>query len=190
MPYPEPTLKELSHCLGVVLYSSISFCGLGGAYFWPYLWRVYFLKRYNTVINLCSLAQNKAHPKACTNDWMLHNRYIQYSSVYLSSRFYFAYLCYSYLNFTAPQCWPTGQFWLVLYNQHNFYRFWENKVIGQVSLSLFFYCNHLSSRDSATDQNRPNYRIGSNRTGGMCIFAIADFSQLKESVLIHIMVQF
>ena len=62
MPYPEPTLKELSLCLGVVLYSSISFCWLGGAYFWPYLWRVYFLKRYNTVINLYSLAQNKAHP--------------------------------------------------------------------------------------------------------------------------------
>ena len=140
MPYSEPTLKELSPCLGAVLYSSISFCWLAGAYFWPFLWRVYFLKRYNTVINLCSLAQNKAH---------LYKRHVQMigccttgiSNIQVCISLtdcILLYLCNSYLNFTAPQCWLTGQFWLVLYNQHNFCRFWENIVIGQFSLSLFF----------------------------------------------------
>ena len=45
----------------IVRFSSISFRLLGGAYFWPYLRGVYFLKRYNGVIILCSLAKNKAH---------------------------------------------------------------------------------------------------------------------------------
>ena len=41
---------------------------------------------------LTGAEQSSPVQKACTNDRMLHNRYIQYSSVYLSSRLYFAYV--------------------------------------------------------------------------------------------------
>ena len=69
-PYCQPMLdntifrlKQLSKLK--YLMSGNDFCiqhdFISLTYFWPYLRRVYFLQRYNTVIILCLLAQNKAH---------------------------------------------------------------------------------------------------------------------------------
>ena len=93
--------------------SSISFHWLGNAYFWLYLWRVYFLKRYNGVIILCSLVSNKAHlyKRLARDDQMSHNRYIWYtcatlwSTVPVLSRF-LDFLISWFFHF-APSVWQS-----------------------------------------------------------------------------------
>ena len=85
---------------------------------------------------------------------------------------------------TVRQCWPTGQFWQVLYNQSNFDQFWENLVVGQLFFTgqfsfslvfffLFFHWSPFRSYISGINQ------IKQTRLCGSCIHSVAGFCHFQ-----------
>ena len=92
------------------------------------------------------------------------------------------------LDRTARQCWSIGQFWSVLYNQSNCYRFLESILLLVSSVfSLLSISHHLSS--TFTGRPGTGQITVSDQHCGPCIAAVLGLPQLKESVS-HIMAQF
>ena len=92
------------------VYGSISFRSPGGAYFWPHLRGIYFLKRYNSVIVFAHSSRTKL---TCTKGMYgtIAYRTAGMSDIYVHIFLEECILFYSSLGCTAHQCWPIPQFW-------------------------------------------------------------------------------
>ena len=80
-----------------------------------------------------------------------------------------------FINCTARQCWPIGQFRLVLYNQSVF-SFEELSSFCQFNFTLFFIGHHLGS--NLPERNKTGRITESDLTVRSCIAAIVADSPL------------